>query len=437
MASSTIFSGSSRYAADFAQVIERSVAIASLPLTQLGSQRSRLSDQESAVASLAKSVSSLRSAVKAVDTAKFAISVSTSDGAAVGANADLEALPGKYTVQVLSTGSRTTSTTNDSLPKVSDYLTQNISTADSFTLYVNSSTYTITPTANNLAALAAAINEEPATGVQAVVLNLGTASNPDYRISVQSTTLGPVSLQLEENDSDPQSLLTGVAQGTFASYRINGQPVGSPIDSATASQIEIAPGVKVDLLKAGTSDIVVQRDSNKLSSALTGLAAAYNSVVAEIDRSRGASDSPLNGHSILSTLSQVLRRLTAGLPDLGFSFSDKGVLSFSSAQFGSQPSSDALRLIGSLQQGGFLAEANEALDMIEADSTGLLPTTTTSIKSQIAETDRQIAANQDRLDLLRQRLATQMAASDALIGMLEQQVSYMTNLFESMRRDAE
>ncbi len=36
---STLFSGTSRYSADFVQVIERSVAIASLPLTQMQQQR--------------------------------------------------------------------------------------------------------------------------------------------------------------------------------------------------------------------------------------------------------------------------------------------------------------------------------------------------------------------------------------------------------------
>lgn len=193
-------------------------------------------------------------------------------------------------------------------------------------------------------------------------------------------------------------------------------------------------GIKVDLLKAGTSNIVVQRDSNKLSSALSGVAVAYNAVVAEIDQSRGASQSALNGHNILWTVSQALRRLSAEMPDLGFSFSDKGVLSFSSAEFEKHAPADAISLIGS-SEGGFLSAANDILDMIDAGSTGLLPSTAASITSQIADTDRQINANQERIDLLRERLAAQMAASDALIGMLEQQVTYMNNLFEAMKAD--
>jgi flagellar capping protein FliD len=349
-----------------------------------------------------------------------------------GASAELTALPGTYTVDVVSTGSRTTAGSNESLPTVSDHLTQSISTADSFTLRVNSSSYTITPSAKNLTSLAAAINAETAAGVQAVVVNVGSSAEPDYRLSVQSTKLGPVALQLDENGDNGQSLLTESHQGTSASYRINGQPAGSPIQSDTTSQVEIAPGIKIDLLKAGTSNIVVQRDNNKLLGALSGLAAAYNAVIAEIDQSRGASDSALNGHTILSTVSQALRRLTTSLPDLGFSFSDKGVLSFSSTRFESQDPAESLSLIGSSEE-GFLAEANDILDMIDNGSTGLLPSTATSIRDQIANTDRQINANQERIELLRERLAAQMAASDALIGMLEQQVSYMNNLFESMR----
>ena len=432
MASSTIFSGSSRYAADFSQIIERSVAIASLPITQLGTERGRLSSQEIALASLSKTVASLRSAVNAVESAKSALSVASSDGTVAGASAELTALPGTYTVEVVSTGSRTTAGSNESLPAVNDHLTQGISAADSFTLRVNSSSYTITPSAKNLTSLAAAINAETAAGVQAVVVNVGSSAEPDYRLSVQSTKLGPVTLQLDENGGNGQSLLAETHQGTSASYRINGQPAGSPIQSDTTSQIEIAPGVKIDLLKAGTSNIVVQRDNNKLLGALSGVAVAYNAVVAEIDQSRGASGSALNGHTILSTVAQAVRRLTASLPELGFSFSDKGVLSFSSTKFEAQKPAEALARIGSSEK-GFLAEADDILDMIDNGSTGLLPSTTNSIRDQIANTDRQINANQDRIELLRERLAAQMAASDALIGMLEQQVSYMNNLFESMR----
>ena len=438
---SSIFSGSSRYAADFAQVIERSVAIASLPLSQLANDRGRFSGQAAALEELARSVSSLRSAVTAIDDARSALSVSSSDGTIAGANAELTALPGTYEVSVVSTGSRTTATSSDDLPKVSNYLTQSVSTASSFTLTANGTSYTITPSAKNLAALAAAINAEESAGVQAVILNLGTASAPDYRISLQSTRLGPVTLQLTEADADPAELLTEIAKGTQASYRINGQPAAAPLTSDAAAQVQIAPGVTVDLLKPGTATIVVRRDSAKLSGFLSNFAAAYNSLVAALDENRGESDSPLNGHSIVWTIAQSLRGLTAAtavgevtsLADLGFTFSDKGVLTFDAAKFAALDLSEALAFLDTSNTSGLLATADRMLDTIDADSAGLLSTTIESVTDQIVETDRQIAINQERIDLLRDRLAAQMSAADALIGMMEQQVSYLSGLFEAMR----
>jgi flagellar hook-associated protein 2 len=445
MASSSIFSGSSRFATDFTQVIERSVALASLPVTQLGSQRTRLSDQASALGTLGQAVSSLRGAVKAVDEARSALSVSSSDGMSVAASAELTALPGTYAIDVVSTGSRTTAFSDESLPKITDYLTQNISTAASLTLHVDSAVFPIVPTPANLASLVTAINEQAAAGVQAVIVNMGTASNPDFRISLQSSRLGPVAIQLEENDADPQSLLTQPVQGTYASYRINGQPSGSPLTSDSASQISVAPGLKIDLLKAGSSEVVVKHDVNKLTGALSGLAAAYNGLMTKLDEGRGESSSPLAAQSIVGSITQSLRRLTAfsspgavsSLADLGFTFSDKGVLSFDSVKFGSLNSSDAFEFLGSLDENGLLASATDMLDMIESDSSGLLPTSIESLKAQLTETDRQIAANQERVELLKQRLASQMAAADALIGAMEQQVSYMNGLFEAMRINAE
>ena len=45
----TLFNGTSRFSNDFTQVINRSVAIASLPLTQMQQQRTKSSDESTAL----------------------------------------------------------------------------------------------------------------------------------------------------------------------------------------------------------------------------------------------------------------------------------------------------------------------------------------------------------------------------------------------------
>jgi flagellar capping protein FliD len=46
--------------------------------------------------------------------------------------------------------------------------------------------------------------------------------------------------------------------------------------------------------------------------------------------------------------------------------------------------------------------------------------------------EERIAAEQERIDQLRQNLEARMAAADALIASMEQQAKYFQGLFESM-----
>ena len=80
-------------------------------------------------------------------------------------------------------------------------------------------------------------------------------------------------------------MLDPLTQGAPAKYRINGKPdVAIESDSRT---VTAAPGVSVTLLAEGTTDVTVARTTGALSSALSGLAGAYNAVRSEIDRNHG------------------------------------------------------------------------------------------------------------------------------------------------------
>src|SRR5207247_6482351 len=96
-------------------------------------------------------------------------------------------------------GSSSTSISADGMPTVTDPAIQSISASSTFTLTIGGVPQTITPAANNLNALAAAINAAGAS-VQATIVNVGPPTAPDYRLSLQSNTLGNVSLQLNDGD---------------------------------------------------------------------------------------------------------------------------------------------------------------------------------------------------------------------------------------------
>jgi flagellar hook-associated protein 2 len=442
--SSTIFSGTSRYASDFQSLISRAVSIASLPLTQLTIQKTALQAESTALSTLDTKFSSLQSAITSLETAtgsgSFAASVS--DETIVSATVSTGALEGIYSIEVTSLGSYTNTMSKDGLTTVTDPSTQNIYSASSFTLTINGTPTTITPAANTLNDLVEAINATDLE-VRASIVNIGSTDSPDYRLSIQSTNLAGDTIQLADGAT---SLMDTLSTGANATYKVNGRSTAVSSDSRT---ITLAPGLSVQLLAASetgvATTITVSRSTSAISNALLAFVTAYNAAVDELDKHRGDSGGALAGQSIVFTLSQALRDVAqysgdsgaiTSLTELGLTFDGEGKLSLDTSTFSSAASDNmkaVLTFLGSTTESGFLKSATDLLYSLEDTTDGLIKTAISSLEAAVAAQDDRIAAEQDRVDRVRENLVAQMAAADALIAALEQQASYITDLFESMR----
>jgi flagellar hook-associated protein 2 len=438
----TIFSGTSRYSNDFQQIIDRAVAIASLPMVQLESQKTTLTDQSTALSALDTKFTSVQSAIQSLESALTDNSYSTtvSDGTVVRASVAGTVLEGTYSVEVIDVGSYTNTMSMNDLPTVTDPFTENISAESSFTLTVDGVDYTITPESNTLSAMAEAINAETDADVQATIVNIGTSSSPDYRLSLQSGKLGGTTIQLNDGSRD---LLDTLSTGTLATYKVNGQP--STAISTDSREVTVAPGLTVTLLKAGTADVTVSRGTTAVGNALSSLVTAYNEAADELDVHRGEESGALSGDSLLYTLSQSLRDLTgystgtdgiSSLTALGLNFDDQGKLSLDTTTFSTATDGQFQALetfLGSSSSSGFLKSATDLLDSLEDSTDGIIKTALSSVETQIVDQDDLIANEQQRIDQLEESLVAQMAAADALIASLEQQANYMNGLFEAMQ----
>jgi flagellar hook-associated protein 2 len=442
--SSTIFSGTSRYASDFQSLISRAVSIASLPLTQLTIQKTALQAESTALSTLDTKFSSLQSAITSLETAtgsgSFAASVS--DETIVSATVSTGALEGIYSIEVTSLGSYTNTMSKDGLTTVTDPSTQNIYSASSFTLTINGTPTTITPAANTLNDLVEAINATDLE-VRASIVNIGSTDSPDYRLSIQSTNLAGDTIQLADGAT---SLMDTLSTGANATYKVNGRSTAVSSDSRT---ITLAPGLSVQLLAASetgvATTITVSRSTSAISNALLAFVTAYNAAVDELDKHRGDSGGALAGQSIVFTLSQALRDVAqysgdsgaiTSLTELGLTFDGEGKLSLDTSTFSSAASDNMkamLTFLGSTTESGFLKSATDLLYSLEDTTDGLIKTAISSLEAAVAAQDDRIAAEQDRVDRVQENLVAQMAAADALIAALEQQASYITDLFESMR----
>lgn len=431
------FGGTSQYASSLQQVINRSVSLASLPLQQLQSEQLTTTDRISAAQSLQSTLTALNTALQGLSSSSGnSVSTSISDPTVIQANASASALAGTYTIQVLDPGSSSSAYSSDGLTAVTDPTSQSLSGSSSFTLTVGSNTYTISPSGNNLNALAQAINSSGA-GVQATIINVGGPSQPDYRLAIQSTSLGAQDIQLNDGSSD---LLTGLSTGTDASYTVNGLPTaGITSDSST---VTIAPGLTVSLLSAGTSTVSVALNASSVSSELNAFVTAFNNAHAELQKSYGQNAGPLSGDSMIYSTSNAMRQLAnysgsgnvTSLTDLGIEFNQDGTLSFDSTKIAAMTTgqlADATAFLGTSTT-GFLGSATNVMNGLLDPTSGLVTGDITSLNQTFQDQSTQISAEQDKIDTLQTNLTNQMNAADSLIASLEQQTSFLTSLFATM-----
>lgn len=444
MPQSTLFTGASRYASDFQGIIERAVAIASLPLKQLQSVRNGLQAQATALEKLREAFQALESALDGLERIQGAGGYMTavSNGAVLSASASSGVMPGVWSVEVTSLGAWTSTMSKDTLARVTDPASENISVAASFTLRVNGEAKLITPESRTLAALAQAINRA-GLDVEASIVNVGGSSVPDYRLAIRSTKLAAVSIELED---DSGALLETLATGAPATYKVNGMARAIESDTRT---VTLAPGLTITLLGLSepgvATTVTVSRSGTALNSALTAFVSAYNAAVDALDAHRGEAGGALAGQSIVRTLGESLReavRYEAGggrlrtLVDLGLSFDDKGKLSLNGAIVDGVISGgwqDVLEFLGASSGAGFLGWARRVTRALLDSNDGMVSLAAKSLQDEIAAQDRRIAAEQDRIERVREDLTARISAADAMIAAMEQQAIYITNLFESMR----
>lgn len=442
--SSPVFTGSSNFAGDLQQVIKRSIGIASLPITQLNSSKTTLQSQSAALTSLDSKVSALQIATTNLQTILQSplVSASTSTTGVVASTLSTGARAGDYSIEVVSTGSYSSALSQSGSTAVSDPTTQGLSTSNDYTLSIGGVATSIHSKSASLNDVVDSINSQSNGAVQATIVNVGGSSAADYRISFRSAKLGAVDIGLNDGTSD---LVSSQTAGTLASYKVNGLSTAVTSDSRT---ISLAPGVQVNLISASSTGestvITVKQDATSIQNAFNNIATVYNAVVDELATHHGSNGGALQGQSILSSVGSTLRAISSysggsadsSLAAFGITVSSNGHLAVDATAFQAAASanySGLVSLLGSTTKGGFLQSATGALNGLEDTTSGIFTTQEAQLKNQITSTQADIDAKQARIDLLQASLQAQLANADAAIATLEQQASYMTNLFASQR----
>ncbi len=447
--SSAIFNGTSRFSTDFQQVLTRAVGIASLPITQLTNQTNHLQSKASELTTLGSAFTSLQTAITAIQNAAQtgSLSASVSDNSIAQITIGSGANPSSYSLEVTDLGAYTNTVSADGLTTVTDPAAQNIAASGSFTLTVNGVDTTITPQSNTLSSLVQEINAQPALHIQASIVNVGSGTAPDFRLSLQSTNLAADSVQLTSGSTQ---LLNTVTTGTPATYLVDG--LTNPISSSTRT-VTLAPGVTANLSAQSASGvaarITVSQQTQGISTALSSFVNAYNSAADELAKNRGSGGGALAGNSLIGTLGNTLQQLgnfhtgasgIGALTDLGITYDTTGHLSFDASVFASSSGSNLAALntfFGTSDSGGFLQTANNLLTSIEDPATGIIPSASLATQIEINATQQQISTDQARVSTLTTNLQHQLAKSDALVAALEQSYTVLSGIIQAQTTNAQ
>lgn len=435
------FTGQSTYSAQFQQVIDKAVQIQEIPLDGMADQASSDQSRQSALESLDQALTSLQTAVTGLQSAigSQALAATVSDNSVASVSLDSSATTGVYQLEVDSLGSATQTVSTGSPQRVTDPTSQDISSASSFTFTVNGVATTITPTSNTLDGLVNAINNNSSLGVTASVVNVGSSGSPDYRLAVQSSTLGNVSIQLSDGSNN---LLDTISTGAEATYKVDG--LSTPI-SSDSDTITLAQGVSVNLLSAPGAGspvtITVGESTSSAQTALQTFATAYNAVVSQLAAQHGQNAGALSGDSILQVAQQALSSIVdysnfsggvTNLSDLGLDLDNSGNLTFNAAEFEQSAGSNFAGLsqfLGS-STSGFLGTATSALNSLEDPTVGAVKTEEASITQDLTNLNTNMGNEENSINQFQQNLVAQLSQSDAMIATLQSQVTFFQGLFQ-------
>jgi flagellar hook-associated protein 2 len=437
----TEFTGTSEYSADLQNVINHAVQVADLPIELLQNQQSDLTDQSNELTTMDGLLSTLQTSVQSIQSAMDGSSYTAdiSDPTVVGASLTDGAAEGVYPIEVDDIGSYASGTTD------SDWGTPAANA--SFKLVVNGQSYAISSTDTSATGIANAINQQYGNLVQATVLNAGSGSTADTRVSLQAVALGAQTLDLQT--SAGASLFGASGQsvaGSEAEYSIPG--TGAAPVYTNSRNVTISPGVTLTMLAASPGnevDVTVTRPDSTLSAAISSFTNAYNAVVDEVAKQRGQNAGPLQGSTVLQSISQVLSQLgtysTSGagvsnLDNLGLDLdvNGDGHLTFTSmnlaaADIGNSTGVDAF--LGGSTTGGFLQMATNALNGLENSTTGVVKNAETDLQTQITDIGNTITTKQAAVATMTTNLTNQMAQADALLSTMEQQYNSINELFQA------
>ncbi|NUN02035.1 MAG: flagellar filament capping protein FliD [Bryobacteraceae bacterium] len=436
------FTGISTFSEDFQTILARAVSIASVPIQQLQNSQTDMLSKKQSLAALRTAVADLAVSLEWLGEVgeQRSLSVTSTNVNRVTVSKSGAATSGTYHIQQIASIAASAA---ESLQTGLDTSESTAVDGDGeLELVVGTSTVSISLTSesNNLNGLRDVINAAGA-GVTATVINSGAASGA-YYLSLTAKQTGETSLVLRtEAGNDATNLLTSSNQGSNAEFYLNGIQIIRR-DNVISDVIDGLILTIVDTTEEG-EEVTIAANSSRasLANGLTNFASAYNALAAAVNNHIGENAGILSGDPILRQIQGMMRTVTSykgdgtiqSLAALGISLDKTGSMSFDSTRFYSLSTAEfesSLDLMGTTTTGfGALAAK---LDEISNPITGLIKKQQDTLDSADARMDNQIAALQERIEVMQASLSLKLQQADLLISQFSSQQQQLDVVIKSL-----
>ncbi len=443
-----VFNGQSKYSSDYQQILNRAVQVQSIHLSQLTDTQRNEQNTQTSLQALDTLYAGLSLAISNVNSSMGASSYSASVANPSVATVSLgqNVTTGVYNLEVQHMGSQSLALSGAGAPPVTDPTTQNLNSSPSFTLSITNNDVSPAttsnvpvPAASSLSALVQYINANSTLGVSASTVNVGSSSSPDYRLSLQSTKLGNLAIQMTDSSNNPLLSSVGSA-GSLTTYSVDGQTAVN----TSSNSVTLAPGVSLNLQSANLGSpttISINQTTNSVQSALQGLATSYNSVVDNLATQHGQNAGALAGDPILYAAQSAMEQINsyattlngqpAGLTSIGLDLDTSGHLNFNASEFQSSAGASFQTLTAFLgnNNSGFIQAASTAVTGLNDPTNGSLTLEENTLAASLTKAASDIAAQVTFVNNYQQNLFQQLAASDAQVATLASQTTFFQNLY--------
>ncbi|HEU0119383.1 MAG TPA: flagellar filament capping protein FliD [Bryobacteraceae bacterium] len=435
------FTGVSTYSADFQKILERTVAIASQPITQLQAEQARIFQQKTLATGLQTSVGNLSTALKSLTElgSTKALGGTSSNTAKVSIGNVTANSPATYNITDITSVARASSATSSGFP---DGSATEVSATGTVKLTFDGQEHTITlsPSENNLTGLRNKINGLN-LGATASILTTGTGSNP-YYLSITSNTSGqkPITL-VDDPDGAATNLLATADDGANAEFKINGVAVSKPSNLIN----DVVSGVTFTILgtTSGSETVSLSLATNRstLAQRLQSFVTAYNQVVGDTDAQIGEAAGLLTGDLVVRDIKDAMRTLSGfegtgaikSLSQFGVTFGNDGKASFDPDAFAALSDSQVQDVFGFMGTNGTgFSSVQSRLTALSDPVTGMIALQNVKYDEADKRISNRVTELTDRLSALQKSTAEKLQMVDALLGSLQSQQTIIEASYKSV-----